>query len=158
MAGVKRIGWEEARKRVLRSISTLGPEKVVAVLKLCGQDIVAEYRRSIERGRTARAPFKKLSPAYAEAKRRDVGEQPILVRTGSMRDGFTAIVKPQHPRYSLSTTSIGADENGVPNLKKARWHIQGTPRMPARNFAVLPAHFFDRALARNFRTVAKAAR
>ncbi len=144
MARVESHGWSKVEARLLRRLNGLGQAVMVRALTTVGTDVVGRYRQSIAAGRSPAGKFRKLSEPYATRKLKKYGSQPILVATGSMRDslGFRLTVTGPN-RYLLECGAGGIDPSGVSNGAKAIWHIDGTPRMPKRDFGRL-----NRALLR----------
>jgi hypothetical protein len=133
-------GWSQAQQRVLKRLQGLGEGAMVRALGHVGESIVGQYRANIAQGRSPRHRFPKLSEPYATRKRKKYGAQPILVASGAMRDslGFKVTVLGA-ARYMLECGAGGTDADGVRNGDKALWHIDGTPRMPMRDFGRMPA-------------------
>jgi hypothetical protein len=152
MSRVTMTGWDAAQQRVLRRLHGLGEASMTRALANVGDTVVEQYRANIARGRSPRHRFAKLSEPYATRKRKKYGEQPILVASGSMRDSFGYRVTVLGPgRYRLECGAGGTDEKGVSNGAKAIWHIDGTPRMPMRDFGRVPARFLTIELSKALR-------
>jgi hypothetical protein len=152
MALVETTGWSAAQMRVLRAIHGLGPDAMLGALDVVGADIVGSYRGSISSGRSPAGKFKKLSPKYAKRKAKKYPGRPILVASGAMVSSLaykSSMIGPGH--YRLVCGAGGVDGDGVKNGDKALWHIDGTPKMPARDFGRVRKHLVTAAFAKALR-------
>lgn len=87
-----------------------------------------EKQFAAEGGGANRGHFAPLSKAYAAQKEKDYPGRPILVRTGTMRDGLTKESSAYAQRaYSASQLAFGT--MGVPY---ASFHQTGTDELPDR--------------------------
>lgn len=127
-AGPVRITRLQDARALQRSIRILDgiPGALTRTLERCGELAVRQWRASIKAGRSSYHTFPKLSPAYAEAKRRAVGVKPILVRTGAMFAGLAwKVTHPTSQRYVLLLGASGSDKAGTANGMKVLWAIDG---------------------------------
>lgn len=95
--------------------------------KRSGQDPKSSpLNRHFVKTNESRYGFAPLSPKYAKRKVREFGNLPILVRTGALRDeaGGSAVVSGGRNFAEITMT--------VP--KYGEYHIEGTPKMPARDW------------------------
>lgn len=82
-----------------------------------------EVRANVERQFvTNQQRWADLSPLYAAQKRAAVGDRPKLIRTGEMLAAYH-----DGGDWQGDTYTFGND------LDRARWHQEGTRRMPARS-------------------------
>jgi len=147
MPKVTSYGWSKVEGRLLKRLNGLGAPAMTRALNRVGQDVVGRYKQSISAGRSPAHKFPKLSPRYAKRKLKLYGIQPILVATGSMRDSLGYKVSSPGPnRYVLECGAGGIDAKGVSNGRKAEWHIDGTPKMPKRDFGRLNRALLRRSL------------
>jgi hypothetical protein len=148
-------GWDAAQRRILQRLEGLGERAMVRGLKRVGDALIGQYHESIARGRSPRHRFPKLSEPYATRKKRRWGDRPILIASGSMIQSLGYLVTVLGPgRYRLNAGASGTDANGVSNGDKARWHLDGTGRMPARDFGRVPARFLTLELTNALRAEA----
>lgn len=90
--------------------------------------LVARFKNSERRifqtqGAALGSPWRPLSPEYAQAKQRDYPGQPILVRTGRLRESLT-----ERPtvRFRGNTMEIGT------NVPYSQYHQRGMGNNPLR--------------------------
>lgn len=158
MSKVTTTGWGKVEARVLKRLNGLGEASMMRALTRVGEDVTGQYRTAIAAGRSPYHKFPKLSEPYAKRKIKKYGTQPILVATGAMRDSLGFKLTVLGPgRYRLECGAGGVDASGVSNGDKALWHIDGTPRMPKRDFGRLPKALLRRTLSQALRAEVVAA-
>lgn len=82
----------------------------------------------------------RLSPAYADRKRREVGRLPILVYTGRLRSSLVGRSKDSIYEATPRTLKMGT------RVPYSTYHSEGTSRMPARpHVELLPETFRELA-------------
>ena len=100
-----------------------------------------EKRLFASEGRSGGRAWKRLSPAYAKAKRKAVGSRKIMQRTGTLRRGLTQKSHPDHIARFVGTKD-GRIKVGVQNIVAA-YHgaAKGrqNPRLPKRNVMQMTA-------------------
>lgn len=118
-------------------------------------EIEDRYRSNINAGRGGSASFRALSEPYATQKAKKYGARPILVASGAMVAAFGhRVLTLAEAHYRLEIGASGSDGKGVRNVDKAIWHIEGTDRMPSRDFTFLPKGFVLRSLSATLKQVA----
>lgn len=152
MSRIESHGWSKVEARLLRRLNGLGGPAMVRALDRVGAEVVGRYRQSIAAGRSPYHKFPKLSEPYAKRKLKRYGTQPILVATGAMRDSLGhKLTVLGVGRYRLECGAGGVDSSGVSNGDKALWHIDGTPKMPRRDFGRLNKSLLRQALTEALR-------
>ncbi len=132
-------GWSNVEARILRRLNGLGDQAMQRALTRVGQDVVGQYRENISQGRSPAGKFRALSPEYAKRKLKRWGQRPILVASGSMLESLGYRVQQLGPsHWRCECGAGGVDAEGVSNGVKALAHIDGTDRIPVRNFGRVP--------------------
>lgn len=149
-------GWDEHVRKMARAADKLNRgDGVREVLEEVGHAAIRTYRTNIINEKTEDGKrFAPLSKPYAQQKRERWGNKPILRASGAMWDGFVfAIQRVSASKWSLIAGVSGTDADGVRNADKATWHIEGTDRMPARDFTVKTGAILKKAARDAFRAL-----
>lgn len=110
----------------------LGAQNAAPAFDKMGNSLVlAEQKQFKSEGGYGSAGWAPLSAAYAARKRREVGNKPILVYSGTLKKGLT------HRPFPVEAVEAQFAVFGT-DLDYALYHQHGTPRMPARPVISLP--------------------
>ncbi len=117
--------------RTLERIDARAVDAAPAFDKMGNSLLLAEQRQFKSAGGYGSGGWAPLSEPYATRKRRQVGNKPILVYTGTLRQGLT------HRPFPIDVVEAGFAVFGT-DLDYALYLQNGTPRMPARPVIDLP--------------------
>ena len=129
---VTTVGLERLEAKVTRRVNFLGGPGMRAVFQEAARELLIEYKTQVET--FTPGPVRDLKPATKVRKQREVGFiYPILRRTGDMLQSMVAKVH-YTSAWAIRVTFPGVNRKGTRNQVVAKAHIEGTARLPVRDF------------------------
>lgn len=132
-------GIERLSAKISRAVNFLGAAGIRSVLRSAADDLEVEFRKRIDSFTPGDVPDLAESTKKQKAARGSI--YPILRRTDRMYDALTCKVYYVNGEWSIRLSFPGSSEKGIALSQIAQYHLDGTTKMPARNFTKISDHW-----------------
>lgn len=144
---VTTAGLDRLTDRITRRANFLGGTAMKALMTDAAKDLAKAYEAKI--ASFAPGPVQDLKDATKKQKQNQVGFiYPILMRSGYLVSSMRGIAKVLSNGWTIAVDFPGTHPGGSANNTIAKAHIEGTERLPKRDFTAVPARWRDALLQR----------
>lgn len=138
---VTTTGMRNLSVKVTKRIEALRGHKLRTTVQSMAADVIRQFNVTVDSFTPGNVPD--LSPRYKLAKAQRFGTAyPILKATGQMMASLFSTVRVRSRGASYQIwIGLRGSRGRITNAQLAEYHVNGTGRMPARDFMTLPPAF-----------------